>query len=74
MASIKKSLAILNSSLVLVLAAYIPNVIFTRLVYLDKEILAIVFILPLKVFIYGGIYGMIVELASGEEITLIKKI
>jgi len=70
MAPIKKSLVILNSSLVLIFAAYIPNVIFTKLVYLNREILAIVFILPLKVFIYGGIYGMLVELISGEEITL----
>lgn len=70
MAPIKKSLAILNSSLILVLAAYIPNVIFTRLVYLNWEIPAIVFILPLKIFIYGGIYGTLVELISGEKITL----
>ncbi len=70
MTPIKKSLAVLNSSLVLVLAAYIPNVIFTRLVYLNWEVPAIIFILPLKVFIYSGIYGMIVELASTEEITL----
>ena len=70
MTSIKKSLAVLNSSLILVFAAYVPNVIFTRLVYLEQEILAIVFILPLKVFVYGGIYGMIVELISKEEITL----
>ncbi len=70
MAPFKRSLAILNSSLVLVFAAYIPNVIFTRMVHLHWEIPAIIFILPLKVFIYGGIYGMIVELASREEITL----
>jgi len=67
---IKKSFIILHSSLFSVLTIYMINVIFAKLVYLKLGILAAAFILPLKVFVHGGVYGMLVELVSGEELVL----
>jgi len=67
---IKKTFNILHSSLILVLLAYFIDVVFARLTYFNLKIIAANIIIPIKIFIYGGIYGALIELVSGEEITL----
>jgi len=70
MTPFRKSLTILLSSLIFVFTNYFINVIFSRLIYLSLEVPAIIFVIPFKIFVCGGIYGTIVELISGEEIVL----
>lgn len=65
---VKKSFSILNTSLLPVLIIYILNVISAKLTYLNLGILAVILIPPLKIFIYSGTCGMLIELVSNEEI------
>ena len=65
---LSKSFSILHSCLSIVLITYLLDVIFARLVYLGMWALAMLLVLPAKVWVFSGIYGALVELVSGEEI------
>ncbi len=68
--SFRKSFDVLNSVLSLVFAAYLLDVTFARFVYLDYEIVFIVFIFLFKCFIMSGIYGSLIEIISLEKTLL----
>lgn len=67
---LKKSFDILNSCLVLVLVTYLVDVIYARLLYLNRGFLAMAVVIPAKIYIYSGIYGMLIELGAGEELVV----
>ena len=68
--SLNKSFGILHSCLLIVLIAYILDVIYARMVYLNMGPLAVLVTVPAKIFLFSGLFGALLELISGEEITL----
>jgi len=70
MPSFKKIFGILNASLFLVIITYLPDVIFAKLTTLHFTFLAVLIIIPLKIFIHSGILGTLTELISHEHLTL----
>jgi len=67
---LKRSLSIIHSCLLFVLVVYMLDVIFARWNYLGFWVLSLAVIVPAKIYILSGFYGMLTEIASGEEIIL----
>ena len=65
---LSQSWGILNSCLHIVLIMYILDIIYARMVNLNLGPLAVMVIVPVKIYIFSGVYGTFMELISGEEI------
>ncbi len=63
-----KSIDILNSALILVCITYALGIVSDISFLQDLGILSLLLLIPLKVFLYCGIYGILVEIASKEEV------
>lgn len=66
----KASLTITVECLFFVFLAYMVDVLFARLVFLNLELATLITVIPLKIILFGGIYGFVCELVSGEELTI----
>ncbi len=66
---LRKSLGIHHSCLIFVLGIYMMGVAYNRLIALNMGLLSLFVILPIKIYLFSGIYGVLTELVSKEEIT-----
>lgn len=64
---LSKSFSFLNSFLMVVLFAYLLDVIYARMIYLKMGFLAVLVTVPAKIYLFSGLYGALVEIVSGEE-------
>lgn len=68
--SLARSVNLLNSLLIFVVATFMIEAVFARSVYLGQLGLAFVVAIPVKLYCYAGIYGYLVELLSGREMVI----
>jgi radical SAM superfamily enzyme YgiQ (UPF0313 family) len=65
-----RSTAFLNSLFVFVFALFMIDVMTAQLQYLHLVWLALIVAFPVKIYCASGIYGYLIEIASGQELTL----
>lgn len=62
-----KSAGLLNSLLIFVVVFFMIDAVYARCVYLKLYWIGLIFAIPVKFYCYGGIYGYLTEIASGQE-------
>lgn len=67
---LSQTFLILHSCLSVILAPYLLDVLYARLIHFGMGPLAVIAIIPLKVYVFAGLCGALAEVVSGEEIVL----
>ncbi|MFC1703543.1 B12-binding domain-containing radical SAM protein [Candidatus Omnitrophota bacterium] len=63
----KRSFEILSSTLILVIIAFLFDLIFKSALANSLSWLTLLFFLPAKIYLVSGLYGSLVEIVSGQE-------